>query len=98
MARHTVDARTSIPQRDPGFSMKALANRRCEVVVQRVADELMMEGETITRSAEQTGFHRRGQCGQQLRRRPARQQRQLGNGERRAENGGDPQQVQPVLG
>ena len=48
MSRHTLDARAGVTQRDPGFAVQALADRRRQVVVQGIAYELVMERETIT--------------------------------------------------
>ena len=77
--------------------MQSLAHRHGEIVVDGFAHEVVAEGETVTGLGEQARVHGCGERREQLRRGAAGDERQLGHGERRAQDRGDPQQVQSVL-
>ena len=98
VTRHPLDRSAGAAQHGAGFAVQTFAHRHGEIVIDGIAYEVVAEGETITRFAEQPGIHRRCERRNQLRRISASEQRQLGQRERRAQDRGDPQHVQRVLG
>ena len=98
VTRQPLDGYAGAPQHSTRLAVQALAHRRREILIDGVAYEVMAERETITRFGEQPGIHRRRERGNQLRRISAGEQPQLSQRERRAQDRGDPQQVQGVLG
>ena len=98
VARQPLDGYAGAPQHSTRLAVQALAHRCGEILVHGIAYEVVAERETITRLGEQPGIHRRCERGNQLRRISPGEQRQLGQRERRAQDRGDPQQVQGVLG
>ena len=61
VTRHPLDRYAGPAEHCAGLAVQTLAHRHGEIVIDGIADEVVAEGETITRFAEQPGIHRRGE-------------------------------------
>ena len=97
MTRHPVRRRARAAEHGGRFPVQSLVHRQREIVIVRVAYEIVAKTQTIPGLAEQPGLARGGQRREQIRRAASGHEREFGHRERCTQDGGRPQDVQNAL-